>query len=184
MLRPHNQALQVIRTLAISSVLMVCVSPVMAQKYNEQPEQVEVEKELIHQAVKDAQNYCKTTAESATDARIEWQMRALFDVEKRMHDKMTALDAKIAELKKWVTKRDEILKRSEGHVVQIYAQMRADAAAAQLGTLDDNTAVSILLQMKPRQAGAILAEMPSDRAAFLTDTMAMLTARKAKEGQS
>ncbi len=144
----------------------------------------ELSVELQKEAIAAAQSYCRNTAAEASDARLAWQMRALFNVETRMQEKIVELDEKIEELRKWVEMRDDILKRSEGHVVQIYANMRAEAAAEQLLTLDDKTAVSILLQMKPRQAGAILAEMTSDRAAYLTDSMALLTERKRKEGNS
>lgn len=131
-------------------------------------------------AIDDVRKYCEVNGDTTKTEKIAWQMRALSDVEMRLSEKMAALDEKIAELKKWVAKRDEILRRAEGKVVAIYSSMRAEAASLQLSTLDDSTAISILLQLKPRRAGAILAEMPPERAAYLTDTMALLTARAAK----
>lgn len=139
----------------------------------------ETETEELTIAIEQAKNYCEAIADQAKDARIAWQMRALFDVEHQMKAKITELDAKIAELRMWVKRRDEILQRAEGHVVNIYANMRPDAAALQLTSLDDETAVSILLQMKARKASSVLAELASERAAYLTDLMAELTARKA-----
>ncbi len=140
--------------------------------------------EDLSAALAQARNYCQAIADEAKDARIAWQMRALFDVERQMNEKISELDAKIAELRSWVKRRDEILQRAEGHVVEIYANMRPDAAALQLTSLDDQTAVSILLQMKARKASAVLAELSSERAAYLTDIMAELTARKAAREKS
>ncbi len=134
--------------------------------------------EELNAAIEQARNYCEAIADQAKDARIAWQMRALFDVEHQMKTRITELEAKIAELRGWVKRRDEILQRAEGHVVNIYANMRPDAAAQQLTSLDDETAVSILLQMKARKASSVLAELASERAAYLTDLMAELTARK------
>ncbi|WP_310620269.1 MotE family protein [Flexibacterium corallicola] len=134
----------------------------------------------LQKAVDDAKAYCVATAEQASDARNQWQMRAIFDAQAKMDRKVEELEVKISELKQWVQKRDEILRRAEGHVVSIYSNMRSDAAAEQLSTLDDVTAVSVLLQMKPRQAGGILAEMPAERAAYLADSMALLTQRNAR----
>ncbi|MTI16928.1 hypothetical protein E1162_06720 [Rhodobacteraceae bacterium RKSG542] len=135
---------------------------------------------LKEEAVNEAKAYCDSVANSASDTRLQWQMRAIFAAKEEMDAKLKALEEKTAELQHWVKKRDEILRRAEGHVVQIYANMRADAAAEQLSTLDDKTAVSVLLQMKPRQAGGILAEMPAERAAYLADSMALLTQKTAK----
>ncbi|AEV37116.1 hypothetical protein PSE_2608 [Pseudovibrio sp. FO-BEG1] len=142
-------------------------------------QKAETKTEDLSAAIEQAKNYCEAIADQAKDARIAWQMRALFDVEHQMKAKITELDAKIAELRSWVQRRDEILQRAEGHVVDIYANMRPDAAALQLTSLDDETAVSILLQMKARKASSVLAELSSERAAYLTDMMAELTARKA-----
>ncbi|GHB18564.1 hypothetical protein GCM10007094_02910 [Pseudovibrio japonicus] len=139
----------------------------------------EEETQDLSAAIEQARNYCEAIADQAKDTRIAWQMRALFDVEHQMTSKISELDAKIAELRSWVKRRDDILRRAEGHVVDIYANMRPDAAAQQLTALDDETAVSILLQMKARKAGSVLAELSADRAAYLTDMMAELTARQA-----
>lgn len=140
--------------------------------------------EVTKQAIEDALNYCENVSEDAEAIRMKWQMRAMFDAEEQMNAKIAQLDEKVAELREWVERREQILQRAEGHVVDIYSKMRAEAAAEQLSTLDDITAVSVLMQMKARQAGAILAEMPAERAAYLTDTMALLTQKYSKGADS
>ncbi|KZL08453.1 hypothetical protein PsAD2_04122 [Pseudovibrio axinellae] len=159
---------------AVSLGLCISVANVQAQSNSDEVDDLEAAIEL-------AKNYCEAIADQSADARIAWQMRALFDVEHQMKAKIAVLDAKVAELRSWVKRRDEILQRAEGHVVEIYANMRPDAAALQLTSLDDETAISILLQMKARKASSVLAELSSERAAYLTDLMAEFTARKAAQ---
>ncbi|SDQ92589.1 MotE family protein [Pseudovibrio sp. Tun.PSC04-5.I4] len=144
-----------------------------------QAQDAEPEVEDLTTAIEQAKNYCEAVADQAKEARIAWQMRALFDVEQQMKAKIAELDVKISELRSWVKRRDDILRRAEGHVVDIYANMRPDAAALQLTALDDETAISILLQMKARKASSVLAELEAERAAYLTDLMAEFTTRKA-----
>ncbi len=77
----------------------------------------EDETEDLSAAIEQARNYCEAIADQAKDTRIAWQMRALFDVERQMTSKISELDAKIAELRSWVKRRDDILRRAEGHVL-------------------------------------------------------------------
>lgn len=167
-----------LRSSSVVAACMISVWGAAAQEAEPVPTQ-----EQLAEAVEQAKRYCEAVADQSKDARIAWQMRALFDVERQMKVKVEELDAKIAELRSWVKKRDDILTKAEGHVVDIYASMRPDAAALQLNSLDDETAVSILLQMKARKASAVLAELAAERAAYLTDLMAELTARKSNSEQ-
>ncbi|MDX5593665.1 hypothetical protein [Pseudovibrio sp. SPO723] len=159
----------------------VCAAAVLALTLSVSAQEAEMSEKQQQQSIEDALNYCQNVSEDADAARMKWQLRAMFDAEEQMNAKIIELDAKIEELRNWVERREQILQRAEGHVVEIYAKMRSEAAATQLSTLDDITAVSVLMQLKPRQAGAILAEMPAERAAYLTDTMALLT-QKYKKG--
>jgi len=63
---------------------------------------------------------------------------------------------------------DEQTKERLMKVSKMYEAMPAEEAAKRLEKLDENTAVDILITLKPRSAGGILAEMDSDKAASIS----------------
>jgi flagellar motility protein MotE (MotC chaperone) len=71
-------------------------------------------------------------------------------------------------LQKWVTRRDEFVKKARDNLVLIYSRMRPDAAAMQLTAMDEETAAAVLLKLEPRTASLILNEMEPAQAARLT----------------
>jgi flagellar motility protein MotE (MotC chaperone) len=64
------------------------------------------------------------------------------------------------------------LKRTEEerleHVVKVYEAMPPEEAALKLSALDEKTAVAIILKMKSKKAGSILALIESQKAATIT----------------
>jgi len=119
-----------------------------------------------------SRGYCANIAVAATDARIALQKMKLAEVEREITKRIATLEAKTAEYKAWVERRDEFLKRATNSLVKIYAQMEPDAAAQQLVSMDEETAASLLMKADPQNASAILNEMPPDKAARLTATIA------------
>lgn len=111
-------------------------------------------------------------ASAAADARTAMQMAKLAQVEKELGKRIATLEAKSAEYKAWVERRDEFLKRATSALVKIYTQMEPDAAGSQLVAMDEETAASLLMKLEPQNASAILNEMPADKAARLTATIA------------
>lgn len=120
----------------------------------------------------DAQQFCQNIAAAATDARFAWQTQQLNDLDAKIKQRVAELDAKRAELKDVLTKRDEAMKRAQESLVAIYAKMKPDVAAAQLSALDDTTASAVLAQLNPRTSSAILNEVSPDRAVRLINTIA------------
>jgi flagellar motility protein MotE (MotC chaperone) len=119
--------------------------------------------------------YCVNIADKAADARLAWQAKTISDLEQEIDKRIAELDAKRAEYQEWLAQRDEMLAKAEGHVVQIYAKLRPDAAALQLSALDDDIAAALLSKLSARNASAILAEMEPGRAAQLTKTIVKAT---------
>lgn len=118
-----------------------------------------------------AKSYCVAISSAAADARIAVQKAKLAEVEKQISQRIAALEAKTAEYKNWVDRRDEFLKRANNSLVKIYTQMEPDAAALQLVEMDEETAASLLLKLEPQNASAILNEMVPDKAARLAATI-------------
>jgi flagellar motility protein MotE (MotC chaperone) len=114
------------------------------------------------------QQYCTNIANPAAEARFAWQKQALVDIERQLSERIALLDAKMAELQKWVTRRDEFIDKARQNLVQIYTRMRPDAAASQLSAMDEETASAVLLKLEPRTASLILNEMEPTQAARLT----------------
>ena len=115
-----------------------------------------------------ARQYCVNIANAATDARFAWQKKTLADTEQELEKRIALLEQKTAEFQKWVTRRDEFVKKARENLVLIYTRMRPDAAAMQLTAMDEETASAVLLKLDPRTASLILNEMEPAQAARLT----------------
>jgi flagellar motility protein MotE (MotC chaperone) len=122
-----------------------------------------------------ARQYCVNIANAAADARFAWQKKLLADTEKELEKRLAQLDAKTAELQKWVVRRDEFVTKARDNLVLIYSRMRAEAAAAQLVAMDEETAASVLLKLDVRVASLVLNEMDPAQAARLTGIIAGAT---------
>ena len=128
--------------------------------------------------------YCANIANIAADARIAWQMKRLGELEAQLKQTISELEAKEAESKEWVAKREEFLKKAEDSVVAVYAKMEPDAAAAQLIVMDEATAAALLSKLNPRVSSAILDEMDAGKAAKLTDLMSGVASPTANRKKS
>jgi flagellar motility protein MotE (MotC chaperone) len=130
------------------------------------------------------QQYCANIANFAADARIAWEMKRLNELEAQVKQRVAELEAKEAESRDWVAKREELMKKAEDGVVAIYAKMDPEAAAAQMGVLDESTAAAVLSKLKPAASSAILNEMEPGKAAKLTDVMSGLAGQAADRKKS
>lgn len=119
-----------------------------------------------------ARGYCAGIANSAAEARIALQKAKLAEMEQQIGRRIATLEAKSAEYKSWVERRDQFLKRATTTLVKIYTQMEPDAAALQLVSMDEETAASLLVKLDPQAASAILNEMAPEKAARLAATIA------------
>lgn len=129
----------------------------------------------VPEAKTESEQYCVNISDKAQDARFAWQAKTINDLEKEVDKRIAELDAKRAEYQQWLAQRDEMLAKAEGHVVEIYAKLRPDAAALQLSALDDDIAAALISKLTASKASAILAEMEPGRAAQLTKAIVRAT---------
>ena len=120
----------------------------------------------------DVKRYCTNIAKAASDARFAWQTQQLNALETRIKARVGELDARTAELRDWIGKREAIEKRAAEKLVGIYAKMRPETAATQISQLDDDMAAAVLGQLNPRQASAIFNEIVPERAGKLAALIA------------
>ena len=123
----------------------------------------------------EVRTYCQNIAGAAADARFAWQTKKLEGLEARVKIELSELEAKTAELKAGIAKREEIDRKAGEKLVGIYSKMRPETAATQIATLDDTMAAAVLGQLSPRQASAIFNEIVPERAAKLAALIAGLT---------
>lgn len=112
-----------------------------------------------------AQQYCFNTTDTAADARFAWQARKIQEMEAELNKRAEVLEAKTNEYKTWLARRDEFSRKAHEKLVGFYSRMRADAAAAQLATIDEETAAAVLTKLETKVASQIMGEMDPARAA-------------------
>jgi flagellar motility protein MotE (MotC chaperone) len=123
------------------------------------------------EGMKGVENFCGAIAASAAAMRLSWQEERIRTLQAEMVIKIAELDAKEAEVRDWVTKREQLLAKAAESLTAIYAKMKPEAASAQLQAMDDDTAAALLLKLKPSVASAVLSEMDPTRAARLSDLL-------------
>lgn len=119
------------------------------------------------------EEYCSNIANAATDARFAWQKQVLEETELELQKRITALEERIADYKKWVERRDVFVEKAKKSITDIYAKMKPDAAAQQLTALDEETAAAVLMTLNPRISSAVMAEMDANKAARLTTIISL-----------
>jgi flagellar motility protein MotE (MotC chaperone) len=112
-----------------------------------------------------AQQYCFNTVDSASDARFAWQAQKIKDMEAELEKRVQRLQAKTAEYKEWMERRDAFSRKAHEKLVGFYSRMRPDAAAVQLATLDENVAAAVVTKLETKVASQIMGEMDPERAA-------------------
>ena len=115
--------------------------------------------------------FCSNVADAALDSRLAWQMKELEQAEKQLRERIAEVEAKRAEYEKWMSLRDEFLKKAEAGMVEIFSRMRPEAAATQISAMADDTAAAVLAKLNARSSSAIFNEMEPARAAQLADLL-------------
>lgn len=118
-------------------------------------------------ASKPTGGYCENIIDFAAEARAAFRLKKLQELEKQVEVRLELLEAKRAEIERWLVKREEFVETAQKQLIDIYRRMRPDAAALQLAALDEMTAAAVILQLKPRTASTILNEMDPKLAARL-----------------
>jgi flagellar motility protein MotE (MotC chaperone) len=128
-------------------------------------------KPLAVEGVRGAENFCAAVAASAASTRLAWQEARVKALQADMIVKIAELDAKVAEVRDWVARREKLLDRASESLIAIYAKMKPEAASAQVQAMDDDTAAALLLKLKPAVASAVMTEMDATRAARLSELL-------------
>jgi len=134
-----------------------------------------------------AERYCANITDAAQDARFAWQAKTIADMEKELDKRIAAINEKTAEVKGWMEQREKFLEMANDNLVEIYSNMRADAAAPQLAAMNEVTAAAIVMKLPPKVASAVLSEMDAEKAARMTATIAgagRVAKRNGKGGES
>lgn len=129
--------------------------------------------DVISKAIED---YCTPVSDLAAERRAARQSAALKELESKVEQRLTLLEQRKQELAEYIRKRDELRNAAERELVDIYAGMEAEAAAAQMEKLDLRLSSSVLRQLKPRQASAILDVMKPELAANMVRLIASAAA--------
>ena len=122
------------------------------------------------------EDYCTSVSDLAAERRAARQAAALKELESKVNERLNLLDERTKDLAELIRKRDEMRSLAQKELVDIYAGMDAEAAAAQMGRLDMWLASSVLRQLKPRQASAILDVMKPELAAQMVRLIAVAAA--------
>lgn len=124
------------------------------------------------QQLSPAEQYCSSVVDAAAAAQIAQQTSNLEKARKELADRVAILDAKTAELKSWIKKREDFARHATDSLVEIYSKMKPEAAANQITTMDELTAAAIISKLSPKASSLVLAEMDATKAARLTATIA------------
>ena len=118
----------------------------------------------------------------ALDSReraLERRERSIEARESELRQVESKLDERLAELKSTreaitalLSDADEAEEAQIAGVTKMVSSMRAKQAAGMVGALDDDLAAEVLGRMSGRNAGKLLAALPADVAARLTEKMA------------
>ncbi len=119
----------------------------------------------------DYQKYCYNISDAALDARYARQKRQIREMEKRLRELLQKLEKKKKEYETWVMRRKEITDRMTRSMLDVYAKMEPEAAAAQIAQMEYAVAVAILTGLKPQKASAILTEMDPKKAGRLVNAI-------------
>ncbi|MDX3926380.1 MAG: MotE family protein [Shinella sp.] len=120
----------------------------------------------------EVREFCTNIADAARDQRYLLQKKELEDLQSGIDDRIRTMETRRAEYEDWLKRRNDFLKTAEAGLVEIYKNMKPDAAAAQLQLIRPEIASAIVMKLAPRQSSLILNEMEAEKAAMLTSIIA------------
>jgi flagellar motility protein MotE (MotC chaperone) len=115
--------------------------------------------------------FCTNIADPARDQRYLLQKQELEKLQADVDARIAVMDTRKAEYTDWLKRRDDFLKNADSGLVEIYKNMKPDAAAASLDKVKITIAAAIIMKLSPRQSSLILAEMDPDKAGTITNIM-------------
>ena len=128
--------------------------------------------------------FCGNIADAARDQRYLLQKKELEKLQADVDERIKLLEERSVKYRDWLQKREEFIRVADTQLVEIYKNMRADAAAEQLEIVQPGTAAAIIMKLSPRLASQILNEMDTKKAATLTGIIAAAAAPMQPEDPS
>ncbi len=116
--------------------------------------------------------FCTNIADPARDQRYLLQKQDLEQLRADVDQRIATMDKRKAEYEDWLKRRNEFLKTADLGLVDIYKNMKPDAAAASLNDVKITVAAAIIMKLSARQSSLILAEMDAKKAAVITNIIA------------
>ncbi|MGV1790494.1 flagellar protein [Rhizobium lusitanum] len=116
--------------------------------------------------------FCTNIADPARDQRYLLQKQELEQLRADVDQRVATMDKRKAEYEDWLKRRDDFLKTADLGLVDIYKNMKPDAAAASLNDVKITVAAAIIMKLSSRQSSLILAEMDAHKAAVITNIIA------------
>lgn len=154
--------------LPATAAVMLTIPGAFAQEAQKQPSDPASSQDEIRQ-------YCTNIADSARDQRYLLQKQELEKLQADVDARIAVMDKRKAEYEDWLKRRDDFLAKAEAGLVDVYKNMKPDAAAASLNEVKVTTAAAIIMKLSSRQSGLILSEMDPQKAAVVTNIMSMAT---------
>jgi flagellar motility protein MotE (MotC chaperone) len=113
--------------------------------------------------------FCTNIADPARDQRYLLQKQELEKLQADIDARIAIMEKRKAEYTDWLKRRDDFLKSADTGLVEIYKNMKPDAAAASLDAVRITIAAAIIMKLSPRQSSLILSEMDPQKAAVVTN---------------
>ncbi len=117
------------------------------------------------------QQFCTSIADPARDQRYLLQKQELEKLQAEVDQRIGVLEQRKAEYEDWLKRRNDFMQQAEVNLVEIYKNMKADAAAPQLEKIDPVLAAAIVMKLPARQSSQILSEMNAEKAAIVAGVM-------------
>ena len=109
---------------------------------------------------------------------IKEKENILLKEEERLKVLRKDLDDRIEKYATLLNQIENVLKKLESvqdekfdHIVKVYETMPPEEAATRLAALSEPTAIKIIRKMKPKKSGTIMAFMPPNKVASITEGM-------------
>lgn len=119
-----------------------------------------------------AERYCSSVQDEAALAQLLLQKKEIEKAQEELQKRIAQLAEKTEVYKSWFKKREDFQRLANASLVEIYAQMKPEAAAGRLTAMNDLVAAAIISKLAPKAAGAVLAEMETVKAAKLSSVLA------------
>ncbi|KAA1185913.1 flagellar protein [Rhizobium tropici] len=151
-------------SLATGAMVLVPIGMAAAQEARQPADPASSQDEI--------RQFCTNIADPARDQRYLLQKQELEQLRTDIDQRIATMDKRKAEYEDWLKRRDDFLKTADLGLVDIYKNMKPDAAAASLNDVKTTIAAAIIMKLSSRQSSLILAEMDAKKAAVITNIIA------------